>query len=123
MKKKIDCIDNEILYLLNERILIVKEIGLIKQENKLSLYNKERENNILKNKIINNKYNLSDDFIFNLYKLLFFESYINEKLLINKKYLNKNITIIGGSGSMGKLFLNLFKNNGFKNLYSINSKN
>lgn len=47
LRKQIDIIDNNILKLLNERIIISKNIGKIKKDNNISIQFSNRENEII----------------------------------------------------------------------------
>lgn len=48
LRNKIDKIDSEIAKLLNERFLVVLEIGKVKKENKLEILSLKREEEVVK---------------------------------------------------------------------------
>lgn len=60
-REDIDKIDNEIIELVAKRLSIAKEIAKIKKKNNLSVENKEREEEVLKNAVNNLKANGFDD--------------------------------------------------------------
>ena len=60
-RDKIDAVDVRILELINERTLIVEEIGRIKQEFQMAIYEPKREEQVFENITRNNKGPLPDD--------------------------------------------------------------
>lgn len=71
----IDEIDNEIIELLNKRFELMPEIARFKTENHLPIFQSEREQEILENKIVQAKeLGLSETFVRNLFELIFEES-------------------------------------------------
>jgi len=55
IRAKIDAIDDELLVLLNKRMELVREVGLLKQAERSVIYRPEREKEILERLISNNK--------------------------------------------------------------------
>jgi chorismate mutase-like protein len=53
-RQRIDAVDIQILALLNERTRIVEEIGRIKQQHSLPIYEPRREDDVFRNVITNN---------------------------------------------------------------------
>ena len=60
-RDEIDRIDVHILDLLNERTRVVEEIGRVKQEFKMAIYEPKREDQVYANVTANNKGPLPDD--------------------------------------------------------------
>lgn len=60
-RARIDALDVEILHLINERTAIVEEIGRVKQELRLAIYEPKREDEVYRNILTNNKGPLPDD--------------------------------------------------------------
>jgi chorismate mutase-like protein len=60
-RDKIDAVDVRILELVNERTQIVEEIGRIKQEFQMAIYEPKREEQVFENITRNNKGPLPDD--------------------------------------------------------------
>ncbi len=60
-RDKIDAVDVRILDLINERTQIVEEIGRIKQEFQMAIYEPKREEQVFENITRNNKGPLPDD--------------------------------------------------------------
>lgn len=60
-RDKIDAVDVRILELINERTQIVEEIGRIKQEFQMAIYEPKREEQVFENITRNNKGPLPDD--------------------------------------------------------------
>lgn len=53
-RRKIDAVDQKILALLNERTRIVEEIGAIKQQLAMPIYEPKREDDVFRNVTMNN---------------------------------------------------------------------
>ncbi|BBA84878.1 bifunctional chorismate mutase/prephenate dehydrogenase [endosymbiont of Pachyrhynchus infernalis] len=124
LRNKIDNIDEKIFNLINERLKIVENIGIIKNKNNISCYVSKREEFIL-NKL-NKKYNkyISYFTISSVIKKIMYESYIKEIYCNNNISNNNNsikIIFIGGKGKMGSIFKNLFIKYNY-NVSEINSK-
>lgn len=60
-RDKIDAVDVRILELINERTRVVEEIGRIKQEFQMAIYEPKREEQVFENITRNNKGPLPDD--------------------------------------------------------------
>ncbi|BDC51050.1 hypothetical protein F183_A33660 [Bryobacterales bacterium F-183] len=60
-RDEIDRIDLGILALLNERTTVVQEIGRVKQENNMAIYEPKREDKVYENVTRNNAGPLPDD--------------------------------------------------------------
>ena len=70
LRKEIDKIDNNIIKLLNERIMISKNIGKIKKYNNINIICSNRENEII-NRLANNSYILPKNDILLIYNNIF----------------------------------------------------
>ncbi|HVJ57773.1 MAG TPA: chorismate mutase, partial [Terrimicrobiaceae bacterium] len=51
LRRRIDAIDDELLRLLNERAVVAKEIGAIKNREGLPIYSPEREDRVIRSLI------------------------------------------------------------------------
>jgi chorismate mutase len=71
---KIDEVDDKIVDLFNERAKYVLEIGKIKKDLNIPVYSPERENEIFRRVVNNNKGPLSDPAIRRLYERIIDES-------------------------------------------------
>jgi chorismate mutase len=60
-RDQIDAIDRELLALLNQRTRVVEEIGRVKQEVELPVYEPKREQDVFRNVSENNRGPLSTD--------------------------------------------------------------
>jgi chorismate mutase len=60
-RDRIDAVDRELLKLLNERTRVVEEIGRIKREANMPIYEPKREDQVFRNVMENNKGPLSAD--------------------------------------------------------------
>jgi chorismate mutase len=89
-RKQIDFIDNKILFYLRERIILSEKIGKLKKEMKHSIYNENREKEIINNLInennkikeisLSNNIKIEDRFIKVIWETIFNHSkYIQEK--------------------------------------------
>ena len=74
LRKEIDECDNEIIRLLKKRMEISRDIGIIKKENNLPIYDEKREQALIKKleDMANNV--LSKEAIDNIYKEILFAS-------------------------------------------------
>jgi chorismate mutase len=60
-RDQIDDLDRRLVNLLNERTLVVEEIGRIKKESKMAIYEPNRERMVFENITSHNRGPLSDD--------------------------------------------------------------
>jgi len=75
LRKKIDCVDKNILKLLAKRFVLTDKIGVIKKLENINIEDKSREIEILKKFEKNaEKLNLDKNFIINLLQLILQES-------------------------------------------------
>ena len=73
LRQKINKIDLKILILLNERAVVVKDVGKIKRGKKLPVYNAQREMEVLQIVQKNNQGPMSNESIENIFKMIIFE--------------------------------------------------
>ena len=78
-RNRIDKVDEKILDLLNERAKYVIEIGRIKSQDNLDVFDPEREKNIMSHLCEMNTGPFSDAAIRRIFKCLFTESKLIEK--------------------------------------------
>jgi chorismate mutase len=71
-RKEIDKIDNELMELLKKRLESARKIGIYKKKHKIKIVNKEREKEVLKDRIKKSK--LSKDFTKKLFSIIIKES-------------------------------------------------
>lgn len=81
-RSRIDEVDAKIAALLNERSRYVIEIGKIKRANNMKLFDPEREAQVLRNVIANNRGPLDDDALRRLFERIIDESRHIERLAI-----------------------------------------
>lgn len=74
LRRRIDEIDRKLVELLNERSRCALEIGKLKQEEHIPLYQPERENEVLANAEANNKGPLTDAAIRRLFERIIDEA-------------------------------------------------
>ena len=67
-RKRIDALDVQILKLLNERTKVVEQIGRIKQELGLPIYEPKREDDVFRNVIVSNQGPLPPDAVKRLFE-------------------------------------------------------
>lgn len=85
-RERIDEIDIRLLHILNERTAIVEEIGRIKQELRLAIYEPKREEDVFLNVTSHNRGPLTDDAVKRI-----FERVIDEMRTVQKtKMLERN---------------------------------
>ena len=78
-RRRIDEIDKKLVLLLNERSQCALEIGKLKQEAKIPLYQPERENEVLENAECNNSGPLTDAAIRRLFERIIDEARAAER--------------------------------------------
>ena len=87
-RRQIDYVDNKILFYLRERIILSEKIGKLKKELNHTIYNENREKEIINNLIIDNNkiqentnpFKIEDRFIKAIWETIFNHSkYIQEK--------------------------------------------
>ena len=88
LRKSIDEIDEKILDLINQRLLLGKEIGNIKRNNKEQVMDKAREISILKRLKYINKGDLRDDTLDNIFTQIISES---RQIQLNIEHRTSNI--------------------------------
>ena len=116
LRNKIDEVDKSILSLINQRLALVAEVGEVKSEHGIPIYDPKREADMLaKRKQEAEDLSISPALIEDILRRLMRESYISENDKGFKKvYTGKgSIVIIGGNGQMGRLFARLFTLSGY----------
>ena len=88
LRKSIDEIDEKILDLINQRLLLGKEIGNIKRNNKEQVMDKAREISILKRLKYINKGDLRDDTLDSIFTQIISES---RQIQLNIEHRTSNI--------------------------------
>lgn len=71
-RKEIDAIDKKLLQLFEKRFNVSKKVGEYKKKNKMKIFDKKREKEIIEKRT--NETKLSSLFVKKLYKLIFKES-------------------------------------------------
>lgn len=85
MRARIDTLDDQIISLMGKRMQIVDEIGVLKKDNNVAILQVKRWNEILKRMIEEGKeFQLSEDFVLDVYKAVHQESIEHQKKVINK---------------------------------------
>jgi chorismate mutase len=82
-RRRIDEIDKKLVKLLNERSQCALEIGRIKQESNIPLYQPDRENEVLENAESENKGPLTDAAIRRLFERIIDEARSAERLAMH----------------------------------------
>ena len=86
LRHHIDNIDSEILDILGQRMNYVREIGKYKKENKVTILQIKRWNEIIKSRIAKGeKLELTSDFVSMLFQLIHEESILIQNNIMNKK--------------------------------------
>lgn len=84
-RDEIDRIDIGILALLNERTTVVQEIGRVKQENNMAIYEPKREDKVYENVTRNNGGPLPDDAVKRV-----FERIMDEMRSVQRNRMQQN---------------------------------
>ncbi|HBY59008.1 MAG TPA: chorismate mutase [Solibacterales bacterium] len=88
-RSRIDTLDLRLLELFNERALVVQEIGRIKQQVEMPIYEPKREEEVFRNVLGHNSGPLPNDAVKRL-----FERIIDEMRTVQKKQMERS----GGPG-------------------------
>ena len=83
-RRRMDEIDKKLVELLNERCKCALEIGHIKQQTNIPLYQPNREKEVLSNAERNNQGPLSDDAIRRLFERIIYEARSAERRAMDK---------------------------------------
>ncbi|OCG00456.1 bifunctional chorismate mutase/prephenate dehydrogenase [Gilliamella sp. wkB112] len=124
LRDKIDEIDKAILSLITKRLALVTEVGEVKSQHGIPIYDPKRETDMLtKRRQEAEQAGISPTLIEDILRRLMRESYISENDKGFKKiYTGQgSIVIIGGNGQMGRLFSRLFTLSGY-NVKTLGSK-
>ncbi|MCB9025724.1 MAG: bifunctional chorismate mutase/prephenate dehydrogenase [Bdellovibrionaceae bacterium] len=117
LRNKIDAIDKQFIELLEQRLKIVAEIGLLKSKKGLPIYDPEREVKMLKQRRMDaTAKDVPPELIEDILRRIMRESYTSENDS-GFTQVNPNlgdIVIIGGAGQMGKLFTQMFRLSGYQ---------
>ncbi len=84
-RDQIDAVDVRILELINERTHIVEEIGRIKQEFQMAIYEPKREEQVFENITRNNKGPLPDDAVKRVFERIIDEMRTVQRLKMKKE--------------------------------------
>lgn len=84
-REKIDEIDLRLLELLNERTSIVEEIGRIKQELRMAIYEPKREDQVFANVLRNNRGPMPPDAVKRIFERIIDEMRTVQSLKIKRK--------------------------------------
>ena len=125
VRKDIDTVDSELVELIAKRLALTGKVGELKAELNLPLYVPSRELELIKNKrALAEKKNISPDLVEDVIRRIMRDSYLTQnksrsELIVSdeSKSVNnqsKNIVIIGGGGQLGKLFVDLFEQSGYR---------
>ncbi|MDP8101849.1 bifunctional chorismate mutase/prephenate dehydrogenase [Phocoenobacter atlanticus] len=117
IRNKIDDIDQQLVELFSQRLKLVEDVGKIKSEYGLPVYDPEREDQmILARRTEAEKQGVPATLIEDVLRRLMRESYANEHhhgfKTVNPNI--KKIVIVGGKGKLGGLFARYFDYSGYK---------
>ncbi len=116
IRDQIDAVDKELIEVFAKRLALVKEVGHIKSQTGTPVYVPEREAQLIaKRRAEAEALGVSPDLIEDVLRRVMRESYGAEDHA-GFKCLNpgKKIVIIGGRGSMGRIFVKLFTASGYE---------
>lgn len=117
LRAEIDCVDEQLLELLEKRLKLVNDVGKIKSAEGLCLHDPVREiEMITRHRERAKTKGISPDFIEDILRRLMQESYSKELTLDDEptKINTHKIIIIGGRGKMGALFTKQFILSGYQ---------
>lgn len=117
LRQQIDELDDSLLSLLERRLDLVNQIGLIKDQQGLPRYAPERESQMIKDRRESAlQRGLSPELAEDILRRIFREAYSRENHKGFKKTFEGQgkIVIFGGNGLMGRLFTRLFTLSGYE---------
>ncbi|WP_392566164.1 bifunctional chorismate mutase/prephenate dehydrogenase [Utexia brackfieldae] len=117
LREQIDELDHSLLSLLEKRLNLVNQVGVIKDQLGLPLYSPERESLMIKDRRdYAKKHGLSPELAEDILRRIFREAYNRENNEGFKKTFSGKgkIVIFGGNGLMGRLFTRLFSLSGYQ---------
>jgi len=86
-RERIDAVDRRLVELLNERTSIVEEVGRIKKESQLAIYEPKREDQVFLNVTSNNHGPLPDDALKRIFERIIDEMRRVQKVRMEEKGL------------------------------------
>ena len=117
LRNKIDTLDNQLIGLLAQRLDLVAQVGVVKNEAGVPIYAPEREKRMLqKRRQEADEAGIGGDLIEDILRRLMRESYHREKDT-GFKCLNpqlKKAVVIGGAGKLGKIFVRMLQLSQYK---------
>ncbi|QLB21332.1 bifunctional chorismate mutase/prephenate dehydrogenase [Vespertiliibacter pulmonis] len=116
VRDQIDLVDQKLIQLLAERFILVTEIGKIKHEQGLPIYDQKREATMIAARRKEaEKQGISADLIESILRRIMRESYVNENkygFTATNPTVEK-IVVVGGNGKLGGLFAHYFRLSGY----------
>lgn len=115
LRKKVRCIDLEIVRLIGERLDITQRIGEEKSKANIPLRNWEVEKEVMDNAVsLADEHKISQEVVKAIMYHLLRESRIQQEMIHYSSYQGdrENILVIGGLGDMGMWFCRFFQNQG-----------
>lgn len=116
LRDKIDEVDKSILSLITKRLSLVAEVGEVKSQHGIPIYDPKREADMIASRRHEaEQVGVSANVIEDILRRLMRESYNSENDKGFKKVYNGqgSVVIIGGNGRMGQLFTRLFTLSGY----------
>ena len=102
LRKEIETIDSEIVEMMIRRNDLAKEVGVLKNDLGIPVRNRDVEKKVIeKYRMLSENSSLPPDVSESVCKLLI-ESSVELQSIIPKKRCSKKVTIVGGTGGMGK---------------------
>lgn len=112
LRSMIDTVDREVLQLLAQRAMLVREVAQYKREHRVPIRDASRERDILDDRMGRaTALGLSADTVESLWRLLMWDSRDRQAALraeVPVEHEPKTVAIVGGAGGMGSLMGRLF---------------
>ncbi len=117
VRKDIDAVDSELVELIAKRLELTGKVGTLKAELKLPLYVPSRESELIeKKRQLAKEKGISADLVEDVIRRVMRDSYVTQNKSRSKvaQTQERKVVIIGGEGQLGKLFVNLFQQAGYR---------
>ncbi len=117
LRRRIDVLDDRLVFLLAERKKLVEEVIQLKKKYHLPVYHPAREENLIsRRRQQGSNEGFDPDFIEELFRLILRQSRVSQSRQLSRKAVKPGagVLLVGGSGEMGRYFHHWFREAGYR---------
>jgi chorismate mutase/prephenate dehydrogenase len=117
LRARIDCVDQQLVQLLAERLRIVTEVAAVKHQLDLPMFHPAREENLISTRRAQaEKAGLDPDYIEDLFRTVLRHSRVGQLETLGRRAIRPGarVLLVGGHGSMGRFFERFFKQSDYE---------